>query len=38
MKESADIGYRELGAPGGSADASVYESLFVGLAARGAWR
>ena len=26
------------GIPDGSAGASVYESLFVGLAARGAWR
>lgn len=37
-KESGDVGRRELGNSGGSVGASVYESLFVGGAARGAWR
>ena len=35
MKKSADIGYRESRTSDGSADASVYESLFVGIATQG---
>ena len=31
-------GRRKLGIAGGSVGASVYASLFVGLAGRGAWR